>query len=60
MKCAKVIALFSRYIEDDIDDSTRNKIDQHFKVCADCQREFAVFSNALEIIHSATKVKPQK
>ncbi|KJS14754.1 MAG: hypothetical protein VR69_16430 [Peptococcaceae bacterium BRH_c4b] len=60
MKCTKVLSLFSRYLENDIDELTRKKIDQHLMQCVSCGNELLMFSNFMRIIKSAAKIKPPK
>lgn len=58
MKCARVLKLSSRYLENDLDLLTREKIEQHLKECEECNKEYNVFINALHILRAATKIKP--
>ena len=58
MKCAKVLKLSSRYLENDLDLPTREKIEQHLKECEKCNKEYNVFLKSLNILRAATKVKP--
>lgn len=60
MKCSTVRNQFSRYLEDDVDRATRQKIDQHLKECAECNKELTIFTNSMRILRSAFKVRPEK
>jgi len=60
MKCSTVRNQFSRYLEDDVDRATRQKIDQHLQECAECHKELTIFINSMRILRSAVKVRPEK
>ncbi|NLN88004.1 MAG: zf-HC2 domain-containing protein [Syntrophomonadaceae bacterium] len=60
MKCSTVRNQFSRYLENDLDAATRQKIDQHLEDCAECEKELTIFINSMRILRAAVKVRPEK
>lgn len=60
MKCSTVRNQFSRYLEDDVDCATRQKIEQHLKECAECNKELTIFTKSMRILRAAVKVRPEK
>lgn len=57
MNCIEVLSLFSRYLEKDLDELIRKRIDRHLNECTSCERELAILSKSIRIINAAVKVK---
>ncbi len=59
--CDKVRAMFSSFIEADLDERLHQKIESHLEDCADCRRELSRFSNLLEKTQALPKnISPQR
>lgn len=56
MNCSEVRALFSQYLEDDVDELTRKRIDQHMIECTACKNELSIFAASIKIINARVKM----
>jgi anti-sigma factor RsiW len=59
MKCHECGGLFYEYLDNELDDATRQKVEQHLAECQVCQTEWQATKESLALYHShVTAVGP--
>ncbi|GAE89088.1 anti-sigma factor family protein [Acetivibrio straminisolvens] len=56
-KCNEVIELMSLYIDNELDNETRNKIDEHIKTCESCKSELDALKEIVGVLGSFEEVE---
>lgn len=50
MRCQDCQELFSLYLDGEIDQISRSKVDSHFTICPQCKMEWQAFKNSIEFL----------
>lgn len=58
MMCDDVHGLLGNYLDDELTDVMRARLDDHLARCAACRRELASLRHTLESLHAASSSEP--
>ncbi|MEW5899108.1 MAG: zf-HC2 domain-containing protein [Bacillota bacterium] len=60
MKCEEVSQLLSLYLDNELDELQRKKIDRHLHQCSSCNYDLATLARTVRIIKAVAAVEPPR
>ncbi|MFZ5648066.1 MAG: anti-sigma factor family protein [Bacillota bacterium] len=60
MTCKEIIPLLSRYIDNDLDELRRRRVDVHLGRCASCSLELTTLFRAVKVMRAVAEVDPPR
>ncbi len=60
MKCEQVQSLLSQYLDNELDELRRKKIDRHLQTCVSCSRELTSLAKTVRVLHAVSDLNPPR
>ena len=60
MNCLKAEEQFSAYLEDELEYPAVKAFETHLATCEQCQREFALLRESLDLLHQLPQIEPSR
>lgn len=60
MKCYGVTAIINRYLDDELDEISRQRVEQHLGQCDACERELTTLIKTVRVIRALEDLDPPR
>lgn len=60
MNCREVQPLLSLFLENELDEFSRERISRHIQRCVSCNQELVTLAKTVRIVQTMTTIEPQR